>query len=470
MNKNTFPEASIAKIENRIEQMDVQLSTIRDDTVILTDSESFERMENNNSNILNEYSDQLSALTLQKNLMTDAAKKEAQEFINALPMKMLNKGYRTVNVRFKNGTMISIATIYYYVKSTYHRQRRKRGVYAGLLLLGVSDRYTPGLESTICLVAAASSSFEEAAVLINEILAFKPDVKRIIKAVKVMADDARRSMALDQVTYPDDFSGRMVAASVDGGRIRIRKNKRGKKTKKKRTRYKTDWREPKLIIVYVIAEDGTKEKKMLPIIDATLNGPDETFALLIYHLKKLNVSSADMLLFVSDGAVWIWDRAKEIAKEIGIDENKCFFALDYYHAVEHLSDLANLKKWSKKEREKWVNTQKSRLLKGELEKFMTEIVRVCKGSKNGNVKRERGYFKKHLSHMKYAELREIGLPIGSGAVESSIRRVINLRLKGPGIFWHEDTADAMLMLRSFYKAGRWKLLKNMANIGRLAVD
>ena len=44
---------------------------------------------------------------------------------------------------------------------------------------------------------------------------------------------------------------------------------------------------------------------------------------------------------------------------------------------------------------------------------------------------------------------------GSGAVESSIRRVVNLRMKGNSIFWKEDSANNMLFLRSYYKAGRW---------------
>ncbi|MBX2859484.1 MAG: hypothetical protein KTR17_12560 [Cellvibrionaceae bacterium] len=53
------------------------------------------------------------------------------------------------------------------------------------------------------------------------------------------------------------------------------------------------------------------------------------------------------------------------------------------------------------------------------------------------------------------------LPIGRGAIESSICRVVNLRLKSPCIFWHEDTTNEMLMLRSYYKAGRWDTLKNL---------
>jgi hypothetical protein len=57
----------------------------------------------------------------------------------------------------------------------------------------------------------------------------------------------------------------------------------------------------------------------------------------------------------------------------------------------------------------------------------------------------------------------LNLPIGSGAIESSIRRVVNLRLKGPCTFWYRENAEKMIMLRSFYKAGRWNCLKQMVN-------
>ncbi|MDD9304590.1 MAG: hypothetical protein HUK40_21590 [Desulfobacter sp.] len=41
---------------------------------------------------------------------------------------------------------------------------------------------------------------------------------------------------------------------------------------------------------------------------------------------------------------------------------------------------------------------------------------------------------------------------------------MNLRLKGPCIFWYRENAEKMIMLRSFYKAGRWNCLKQMANM------
>jgi hypothetical protein len=64
--------------------------------------------------------------------------------------------------------------------------------------------------------------------------------------------------------------------------------------------------------------------------------------------------------------------------------------------------------------------------------------------------------------MCYDTLKEINFPIGSGAIESAVRRVINLRFKGASIYWLEQTVEAMIKLRAFYKAGRWEVLKNLA--------
>ena len=68
---------------------------------------------------------------------------------------------------------------------------------------------------------------------------------------------------------------------------------------------------------------------------------------------------------------------------------------------------------------------------------------------------KRDYFEDRKHLMAYRKLRKAGIPIGSGSVESAIRRIVNLRLKGPGIFWREENAEAMLYLRAHLKAGRW---------------
>ena len=44
----------------------------------------------------------------------------------------------------------------------------------------------------------------------------------------------------------------------------------------------------------------------------------------------------------------------------------------------------------------------------------------------------------------------------SGAIESTIRRVINLRLKGNSVYWTEENAEAVFQLRAAVVSGRWE--------------
>ena len=93
---------------------------------------------------------------------------------------------------------------------------------------------------------------------------------------------------------------------------------------------------------------------------------------------------------------------------------------------------------------------------------MIDAVRsICRGRNSKEIQTYRNYFVKNAGRMMYAKIKAINLPIGSGTMESAIRRVVNLRLKGVGNFWCEESAEAILMLRSYYKAWKWNLLKNM---------
>jgi hypothetical protein len=67
------------------------------------------------------------------------------------------------------------------------------------------------------------------------------------------------------------------------------------------------------------------------------------------------------------------------------------------------------------------------------------------------------YLSKHAAagHMEYPLCRRRGLPQGSGAIESAIRRVINLRLKGPGLMWQAENAEGVLALRAAAVTERW---------------
>jgi hypothetical protein len=99
------------------------------------------------------------------------------------------------------------------------------------------------------------------------------------------------------------------------------------------------------------------------------------------------------------------------------------------------------------------------LKKGKSKVVLAELEDLAKGqSDDSPVWREIRYLRKHseAGRLRYDCFRCRGLPIGSGAIESTIRRVINLRLKGNSIYWTEDNAEAVFQLRAAVVSGRWE--------------
>ena len=138
--------------------------------------------------------------------------------------------------------------------------------------------------------------------------------------------------------------------------------------------------------------------------------------------------------------------------------------VDFYHAVEHLGKVAALRKsWSTAQRQRWIKRHRRLLLKGQVVEVVAAVCEICRGRNSKATRTEHEYFVKNAARRAYDQLKALKLPIGSGGVESAIRRIINLRLKGPRLFWHRDNAETMLMLRAYHKAGRWSMFKSMAN-------
>lgn len=71
--------------------------------------------------------------------------------------------------------------------------------------------------------------------------------------------------------------------------------------------------------------------------------------------------------------------------------------------------------------------------------------------------RQLAYFTRgqQQQRLNYSRLAAMKLPIGSGTIESLIRQVVNLRLKGTGKFWLLNHAEIMLHARCQWAAGTW---------------
>jgi hypothetical protein len=90
-----------------------------------------------------------------------------------------------------------------------------------------------------------------------------------------------------------DLSDKTVLICFDGGRLRERKRKKGKKPATlTRQGYHTDWPEPKLLTIQLLDQQGELIKKIPPLYDATLGKIDDFFELLFDYLKQLNLAEA----------------------------------------------------------------------------------------------------------------------------------------------------------------------------------
>jgi hypothetical protein len=78
----------------------------------------------------------------------------------------------------------------------------------------------------------------------------------------------------------------------------------------------------------------------------------------------------------------------------------------------------------------WVKKHRRMLFNAGVDKVIEEIDALCQGKHSKKMATEREYFVRNKHRMRYQVLKEQNLPIGSGAVESAIRRVVDLRLKG----------------------------------------
>jgi hypothetical protein len=259
----------------------------------------------------------------------------------------------------------------------------------------------------------------------------------------------------------DGLKDKRVGAAIDGGRVRVRtviKEVRvGGRTERKP--FKVEWREPKLLILFETDEKGRMAEGCRPIIDGTLRGPDALIELLAFHLHRAGAAQAQVVTVTADGAPWIWARLDWVMARVGLEPARVVEVRDWCHAVHHLSLALRAPGLSEEERAReYVRLRRS--LKAGRSRVVIEEweARAAGRPEDAAVGREIGYLSRRAEagRLRYDCFRYRGGPPGSGAIESTIRQVLNLRLKGTSLFWEESNAEAVIQLRAAVLSGRWE--------------
>ncbi len=374
--------------------------------------------------------------------------------------------YREITVRLKSGRRWKIRSpVFLRAKPKRKRGRvsiRHKGAlrHLGLELLGIIKRISPALIEICVSMAVLCPSFEVAAnalrgfgIAINEHL-----LQNITIRFAGLAKNTRMECNGDAVWQKP---GIKILVCVDGGRIRERCPKRGKRKKgQKRQGYSTDWFEPRLLTISQFDQDGKKIKSVSPILDGSCGSLDDFFELLKHYLLSINLDEASEVVFCADGGKGIWPRTEKLIRELRLDNAKQI--LDYTHAKQNIGivkkTVSDALKLSEKHSLKLSCQIRELLWNGNINGIIDLVRDKLSGKRKAlkaALKKLNEYFGDH-TRFQYKTFRDNGLPTGSGTVESAIRRVINLRIKGAGIFWKREHAENILFLRALVLTGKLK--------------
>lgn len=155
------------------------------------------------------------------------------------------------------------------------------------------------------------------------------------------------------------------------------------------------------------------------------------------------------VVMLGDGAPWIWNLAAEhFGERTEI--------LDFYHACEHVWAAAKAIYGEETDAAKtWAGKRIKQLLKKGAKPLRKTLAKAKADSPEARevLRQERGYFRTNTARMDYPRFRQRGLPIGSGAVESSAKHLVQQRMKRSGARWSELGAQGVLNVRSRILSG-----------------
>ena len=228
------------------------------------------------------------------------------------------------------------------------------------------------------------------------------------------------------------------------------------------TRNKDDdgstWRENKLGLVfssdnirYWTDAKGKRQHRICKREYVSYVGSVDVFKWLLLSCAVRNgYGEYRRVVFLGDGATWI----RNMVAELYPDAQQI---LDFFHLSENVYEFAKaLFKMDESKYRPWAENLCERLKASKYDEVLRDLQKYRETPpQSGNVNLY-NYIENNINNIDYAKYQQEGYFIGSGAIESANRLVLQQRLKQPGMRWNEDTAQPLLALRAKYESGLWE--------------
>jgi hypothetical protein len=253
---------------------------------------------------------------------------------------------------------------------------------------------------------------------------------------------------------PDIFD---LVIMLDGWMSRERGEKWGLKPADLKAE-RVAWHEMKTGIVFRLDQrcetQGGRRVLLEKFVEMYRGEPFE-FGQRLYALAlRQGLYQARRVFVVADGAVWIWNLVEE---RFG---SAVEGTLDFYHASEHLWTVGRELFGKEEEVRQWVEPLLHKMRHGGEAAVLKKLEQTLgRAQREGSsaldvVRRETNYFREHREHMHYEKWADQGIPIGSGAMESTCGQ-FQTRLKGPGKFWTAQGKRNMAALDIAQRNHEW---------------
>ncbi len=298
-------------------------------------------------------------------------------------------------------------------------------------------RSSPYLQQVGCYVGQ-QCPFDEASELLKQLMGINLSDKQIERICHYHGQLLEDELYVDIVEGADQTC---YYVEMDGSMVLTRQQQK----------QPGGWKEIKLARLFK-AEDvlAIKQRTLIRHSDYVAHlGGHEHFT----QQVAARIGTKHNLIALGDGARWIWEFWSE-------HYPSAVQILDLYHVLEKLGMWARVL-WGDSERcRDWMALQQSRLESDGVAEVMESVEQErCLGESRKQQQCLLTYLTNNQCRMQYGTYLKAGYLIGSGAIESANREVIQQRLKLSGQRWTPQGLQQVANLRVAYKSGREQLIR-----------
>ena len=331
----------------------------------------------------------------------------------------------------------------------YHCRRCGAGVAPLDEVWGLdSGVLTPGLARAVCR-DGIEAPFGQAASLVAEHLGVALDeelVRRVTEHLGALADADQAGPLQPAVDQPVPET---LVVELDGGMVHLRQA--GQELKAGRVA-------PLGPKVVEDPESGDRYLALGPsLYCAGVESCNDFWPRLVREARRAGLGrGVKRVIVLADGAEWIWVQARCQLAFSGVEVIEI---LDFYHASQHLSQAAAAVYGGQSEVGKqWLDKQCHTLRHHGVAPVLAALDDLQAHDAAGEevLRQVRAYMVTHAARLDYPAFRARLFPIGSGAIESTVKNLIQAREVLAGMRWTREGAHAVANLRALHRSvGRW---------------